>query len=422
MPTDDLALVALVALSGLVLACEEPPLDPSEPRALAAEVADPAAPEDRRTAATPPEAAPAPRPIAPDARRSFERMVELVEEHYVDGPLSEDELWTGAMEGVMARLIQLEGAQINALLSPAELGHLLAGTKGSIVGVGIMIELVHDVLMVKATVPGGPAERAGLRAGDRILAIDGRPLAGVPLTETVELIRGAAGTRVELFVQRGAGEWTVPIDRGVVEVPSVEGRSLADGVGYLRIDAFTDGTVAELDRTLDALAADTVRGLVIDLRRNPGGLLEPALETAERFLAPGRRIVTIRGRAAETHHDARRGDRFDEVPLVLLVGPETASGAEILAAALHEHGRAALVGEPTRGKGTVEAIHDLSGGWGLKLSASRFFSPDGSSRQGRGVEPDFRIASPPEALDAMLADVSPQGDPALRAALELLAR
>lgn len=360
--------------------------------------------------------------VAPDARRKFEQLTELIERDYVDGPLSEDELYTAAIDGVMARLIQLEEHEINAMLSPQDLDHLMSGTKGSIVGVGIMIELIADSLVIKGTIPGGPAETSDLQAGDRILAVDGHKLKGMPLADIVDLIRGEEGSTVELFVQREADEWKVNVERAVVHVDSVESKMLGDTIGYVRINGFSKTTVSELDAQLAALKDAGMTGLILDVRINPGGLLDAAIETADRFLPAGKRVVTIRGRDSEDHEDATQTDPWEEIPLVVLTSPKTASGAEILASALDEHGRAAVVGERTMGKGTVESIHDLDEGWAFKLSVARFFSPEGEPRHENGVVPDFEIPTDMEVVKRPLAQVAAEGDPALRAAMQLLSR
>lgn len=359
-----------------------------------------------------------PGPVSPDARHSFDKLVELLGEKYVDGSLSEDELWTGAMEGVIARLEQHPKAEINALLTPEELGRLLEGTHGAVVGVGIMIEVVADVLMVKAVIPGGPAEQAGLQAGDRILSVDGTRLKDVPLDESVGMIRGEEGSMVELFVQRDTEEWTVEVERGVVKVPGVDSLMLEDGVGLLHVSSFSKNTPAEVDEHLRGLQDEGMTRLVLDLRNNPGGLLETAIETADHFLPTGLRIVTIRGTEGEEHRNAEQQDSWESVPMVVLVGPHSASGAEILAGALADNDRAILVGEPTFGKGTVEAVHELDNGWAFKLSTARFYSPDGHSPLDGGVMPDFVVAGLDDK-QAFEAEVL-LADPQVRAALKLL--
>lgn len=361
-----------------------------------------------------------PGPVAPEARESFDKLVELLEDKYVDGALSEDELWTGAMEGVIARLEQHPKARINALLTPEDLSHLLEGTQGAVVGVGIMIEVVADVLMVKGVIPDGPAAQAGLQAGDRILAVDGTRLKDVPLEESVGMIRGEEGSMVELFVQRDTEEWTVEVERSVVKIPGMDSMMLDDdgGVGILQIRSFSKTTPEDVDAHLTKLQDAGMTGLILDLRDNPGGLLETAIATADRFLPTGLRIVTIRGGDSEEHKNAQQQDPWEGMPMVVLVGPHSASGAEILAGALADNDRATIVGEPTFGKGTVEAVHELDNGWAFKLSTARFYSPGGHSPLDGGVMPDFIVASPGEPAafepEALLAD------PQVRAALKLL--
>lgn len=357
----------------------------------------------------------------PGAKAAFEAVTELVAKEYVDGPLDEDALWTAATEGVLGRLVQLEGHPINTLLSPQELQELMIGTKGRLVGVGIMIERVADVVVVREVIAGGPAETAGLKAGDRILGIDGERVGALDLPEIVDRIRGEEASTVELFVQRDTEEWNETITRGQVEVASVEAVMIDDARGYLRIGSFGANTVAEIDARLEELRAAGMKGLVLDLRECPGGLLEPALAVADRFLAPGATILTVTDRSgAEEAHVASEEHPWQSLPLAVLVGPSTASGAEILADALREHGRATLLGEATMGKHTVEAIHELGNGWAAKVSIRRFQSASGESRQGHGVVPQIRIPSPADARRIPIAEVPGSEDPALAAGRELL--
>ncbi|MCA9691067.1 MAG: S41 family peptidase [Myxococcales bacterium] len=357
--------------------------------------------------------------VMPNARAGFEQVVELINKHYVDGPLSEDALWTGAIEGVMGRLHQLEGHPINALLSPDELSELEIGTKGQIVGVGVMIEFVANVLVIRDVIPGAPAATAGLQAGDRILGVDGVRLKDNDMHAIVGKIRGEAGTTVELFVQRDTEEWTVEITRGAVHVASVEGRLLEGGVGYLRINAFTEKTADEVAATLETLTGEGMKALVLDLRTCPGGLLDASVAVADALLPAGARVVTVRGRdGAETQYDTKGDGRWQQLPLAVLVGPKTASGAEILAAALAHHDRGPLIGEPPLGKRTVEGIHELGDRWAIKLTGSRFVTP--GEVEGAGLRPDITIPTAPDQKMAPLRDLNVDADPPLRAAVDLL--
>jgi carboxyl-terminal processing protease len=419
----------------LLLACDDREgIEPVDPEAAEAE----APPVASRTAAAPsrtrhpadPEGEPREhlaqaRPVVPGAKAAFEQLVTLVDTKYVGGPLSEDALWTAAMEGVLARLEQLPGHEINTLLPPRAHQELLVGTSGHLVGVGIMIERVADVVVVREVIAGGPAERAGLQAGDRILAIDGERTKTLELAAVVDQIRGAEGSTVELFVQRDTEEWTETITRGLVEVPSVQASLVRDGVGYLRITSFSKQTTAELDEQLAALARQGATRLVLDLRHCPGGLLEPAVETLGRFVPPGKPVLTIHPREGEPDVRRSEGEHASQAwPLAVLIGHDTASGAEIVADALREHDRAVLVGEPTLGKHTIEAIHELPEGWAVKLSVSRFVTASGQTEQGVGVAPDIGIPTPPDAEPGgtmvPIDQLDPAGDAVLGAAIELL--
>jgi carboxyl-terminal processing protease len=360
-------------------------------------------------------------PAMPGAKAAFTKVAELLDEAYVDGPLSEDELWTGAMEGVLARLVQLEGHRINELLSPQQLQELVIGTKGKLVGVGIMIERVADVVVVRDVVAESPAQKAGLQPGDRILGIDGERIGALELSVIVDKIRGEDGTTVDLFVQRDTEEWTETITRGQVEIASVQSIMLDDRIGYLQIGSFGANTAAEVDTHLQALQTAGMKALVLDLRGCPGGLLDASLHVADRFLPPGAELLVVEGRdGAQEVHKATEEHPWQSLPLTVLIGKKTASGAEILADALHHHGRATLVGERTMGKHTVEAIHELGEGWAIKFSIRRFRSASGEARHGVGVAPQIRIPEGEGKLSGPISEVPTRDDPALEAARELL--
>ena len=364
-------------------------------------------------------------PGMPDAQRAFDRALELIGEHYVDPQVDRDVLYTGALEGALARLIQLDGHPVNELLSPRALTELLHGTAGTIVGVGIVIEHVADVVVVRDVIADGPAARGGLQRGDRILGIDGERLTGRKLVEIVDKIRGPAGTDVALFVQRDVEEWQLKLTRATVAIDNVESRLLDDGVGYVRLRGFAETTAAELAAAIAALQAAGMRALIVDLRDCPGGLLDSAVTVAGRFLARGQAIATVVGReGAEARHVAEADGPWRELPLVALIGPATASGAEIVADALATHGRGTLIGETTLGKGTVENIHELGNGWALKLSTGRFLGASGQALQGKGVRPHLPATAGDEKTraDQAIDAVVDGQDAALSVARSWLAR
>lgn len=421
--------LSVLSMWTLVAACDAEPESPTAPRVATDVVADldsepavalaPAAtPKAGHAKAAPMRTAP-----MPGAKQAFEKVTELVAEQYVGGALSEDEVWTGAIDGVLGRLPQRGDHPINVLMSPAEFDELIVGTKGKLVGVGIMIERVADVIVIKDVVADGPASRAGIQAGDRILGVDGARVRALELAEVVQRIRGAEGTEVALFVQRDTEEWTATVTRGQIHVDSVQSAILGDHMGYVRITSFAKDTASELDEHLSHLRADGVTRIVLDLRDCPGGLLDATVGLAERFLAPGATVLTIEARNGKTEAVVTADDhRGGELGLVVLIGPGTASSAEILADALRHHGRATLVGDASFGKHTIESVHELGGGWAVKLSVSRFITASGAAADGEAVRPDIRIPADPERKMAPVTALVPDDDPTLATAMELLDR
>jgi len=363
------------------------------------------------------------KPVMPSAQASFQEVMALIAEHYVDGPLDGDLLWTAATEGVLARLIQVRGAHVNALLSPAELQALRSGIQGQVQGIGVNIELVAEVAVVREVISEGPAALAGVLRGDRILAVDGQQVHGLSLLELVEKIRGEQGSSVELLMQRDTEEWNLALTRSPIAYSSVESTLISPTVGYLRINNFSAATAGDLEQALTRLTQGGAESLVLDLRNCPGGLLDASIAVADLFLAKGLTIVSLQGRGpadgpGNRSIDAEHTDDWESTPIAVLTGPETASGAEILAAALQHHRHAHVIGEQTMGKGTVEEIHQLENGWGLRLSVSRFTSAAGEAILGQGVRPDLSLPGP--STRVILEDVSIEDDAQLAAAVAML--
>lgn len=364
----------------------------------------------------PPSPPPPPFAPMPDARAAFDQVRELVDGAYVEGPLSEDFVWTAATHGLLERLIQLDHHRVNTLLTPSELAELEVGVEGKMTGIGVVIENVGGVIVIREVLPNGPAMGVGLQAGDRLLGVDGTRISGHDLRAAVDRIRGPVGSTADLFVQRDTEEWTVTITRDRIAVVSVRGTLLEDGIGHVSLATLTKGTADELDRVLADLSSQGATRFVLDLRGCPGGLFEAALAVASRFLPNDAPVVTVQDRdGARTEHRTEGDGAYREAPVVVLIDAKTASGGELIAGALGHEGRATLVGERTLGKGTVESIHELGNGWAVKLSISRFMGPDGLSHQGVGRAPDVRVdsARPEDGFE-------PGSDPQLDAARHLL--
>lgn len=333
--------------------------------------------------------------VMPGAKEAFEQVRTLVQSKYVEGPLPEDVLWSGATEGMLARLVQLPEHPVNALLDPRELAELEAGTKGSIVGVGVAIEMVADVVVIREVIPGSPAAKAELQGGDRILGVDGTRLRGMTLMEVVDRIRGDAGSEVSLFVQRDTEEWNEALERGAVKFETVKAELLEGGVGLLKITSFAKQTAEEARAHLESMSEQGMTSLVLDFRNCPGGLLDTAIDTASLLLPPGKDVVVLERRDAED--DVRRSEGttpWQGIKTISMVGPHTASGAEIVVEALMAADRTVVIGEETLGKATVESIHELQNGWALKLSISRFHAPGSDRAVGEGIVPDIAVSAP----------------------------
>jgi carboxyl-terminal processing protease len=340
---------------------------------------------------------------AQDARLLGE-VLQRVREGYVD-PVDEQLLMRQAAHGLVAAL-----DAHSALLEPADYAQLQAATSGSYAGIGVEVDGVAEGLRVVRAIADSPAARAGLRAGDLIVRIDGLEVGAAGIDSATARLRGPPGSGVQLAVRRSAATDTLvkfQLKRSQVELPSIAAESVAPGYGYLRIREFTTATPGEVSdtvRQLRARAGGRLRGLLIDLRDNPGGVLEAAGTIADDFLERGT-IVSADGRARDARFRmvATPGDLIDGAPIVVLVNGRSASAAEILAAALRQNGRALLLGARTYGKGTVQTIMPLADGRALKLTTSRYFTPAGDSINGVGIVPDRVLASagrPPAEVDA----------------------
>lgn len=332
-----------------------------------------------------------------------------IENSYVD-PVDEDRLLDGAIRGMVGAL-----DPHSAYLNAEEYRLLESDTAGQFGGVGVEIDARGEWLTVIAPITGSPAARAGVRAGDQLVSIEGRDARGLDVDEAVRRMRGPAGTHVRVVFQRHGQREPIRLDlvREIVHVSSVDSHPLADGYGYLNLKSFQERTSDEVRRALDALtraSGGTLRGLVLDLRNNPGGLLDESVVVADEFLSDGV-IVSTRGRdgAAQDEARAHTAGTRPAFPIVVLVNEYTASAAEILAGALQDHHRATLVGVRTFGKGSVQTVIDLSDGGALKLTIARYFTPSGRSIQAQGIAPDIQIeqvALPEPASDD--ADEAPE--------------
>ncbi len=273
------------------------------------------------------------------------------------------------------------------------------GTEGRFGGLGIEVTTDGGFLKVVAPIDDTPASEAGIEAGDIITQIDGKTMKDLPLGEAVKLMRGEPGSEIEVTVVREGED--KPLDfkmkRAVIKVTSVKSRFLDEGYGYVRISQFQSGTTESLRKALGRLKeknGENLQGLVLDLRNNPGGVLNGAVGVTDAFLKEGD-IVFTRGRGEESQlkFSATPDDLIDGAPLVVLVNPGSASASEIVAGALQDHKRAVIMGEKTFGKGSVQTILPMSNGAALKITTARYYTPSDRSIQATGIEPDIQVAN-----------------------------
>lgn len=339
--------------------------------------------------------------------RLFAEVYEHIKHDYVDQE-SDRKLMDSAIRGMVSSL-----DPHSAYLDSEEFEETRLSTMGSYPGVGIEVTADGSVVKIVSAIQGSPADRAGLRAGDEIVAIDGKGV-GSDVNGAIEHMRGVSGSTVTLTIHRAGVQrlMSFPLRRANVEVHSVSYQSLQPGYGYVRIEDFSDTTPNELTTAISKLQRNNpggLQGLVLDLRDNPGGVLESGVAVADDFLNSGV-ILTAQGRTPDARFemDASPGDLMNGAPIVVLVNSGTASAAEIVSAALKDHGRALLIGHRTYGKGTVQTVIPLQFGGAVKLTTSRYFTPAGGSVQGKGIMPDI-VESGPEhqPADIMSAKDAP---------------
>jgi carboxyl-terminal processing protease len=327
-----------------------------------------------------------------DVVRQLARVLVLVENEYVD-PVDRSRLLEGAIKGMVAEL-----DPHSSFLPPEDYRIFEADTKGEFGGIGVEVDFQNETVVVIAPIEGSPAERAGIRSGDRIVAIDGSPVRGRSMQELVRRMRGKPGTRVVVSLNRGDDDKVrhFTLTREIIQVASVASKLLDGEVAYIRIKQFQSGTHDELLSAVLALRDTShgrLSGVLLDLRNDPGGLVDEASAVADELLADGV-IYTTRHRGATVDEvRAGRGGALVHEPVVVLVNEYSASAAELVAGALQDHHRATIVGRPTFGKGSVQTIIDLPGGSGLRLTTMRYYTPNGHAIQAQGIKPDVDVGA-----------------------------
>ena len=319
----------------------------------------------------------------------FTDVIEIVEKNYVDS-VDTKKLIQKAIQGMVGSL-----DPHSSFLPPEAFEELQIGTKGEFGGIGIVITMQNGILTVISPIEGTPAYIAGIKAGDLIVKVDGESTQDMMLWEAVKKMRGKKGTPVVITVMRK--DAPEPIDyklvRDIIPIESVRAATLRPGYGYLRITNFQDNTADDLRDNLVKLESQDIplKGLVLDLRDNPGGLLPQSIMVSDAFLEDGI-IVSMRGRTQEQKvYKAKPGKKKRNYPIVLLINGGSASASEIVAGALQDNKRALVLGTTSFGKGSVQTVNALRDGYGLKFTIARYYTPSGSSIQAKGIEPDITL-------------------------------
>jgi carboxyl-terminal processing protease len=323
--------------------------------------------------------------------RAFVEVFDRISSHYVE-EVEDQKLLENAISGMLSNL-----DPHSAYLPPENYEKVEEHTKGEFGGLGMEVGMEDGFVKVIAPIDDTPAQKAGIRAGDLIIKLDNKSVKGMDLTEAVKMMRGEPGSKIVLTIMRqGEREPMVKeLTRAVVKVKSIRQRMLEKDLGYVRISQFQVRTGQDLQnavRTLEKENKAPLKGLVLDLRNNPGGVLNASVDVSDAFIDQGL-IVYTEGRIqnSKMRFEAKKGDLLNGMPIVVLVNEGSASASEIVAGALQDHGRALIVGRTTFGKGSVQTLLPLNNGAAIKLTTALYYTPSGRSIQAEGIKPDIEI-------------------------------
>ncbi len=320
----------------------------------------------------------------------FGDIFERVRAGYVE-EISDESLIEAAVNGMLTSL-----DPHSSYLSPKNFRDMQTQTRGEFGGLGIEVTMENGYVKVVSPIDDTPAFRAGLKSGDLITHLDTEPVQGLTLSEAVEKMRGKVGSDLQLTIRReGRKPFDVTVTRDIIKIRSVRSRMEGNDIAYVRITSFSEQTTAGMERAINRLkeeATGKLKGVVLDLRNNPGGLLDQSVKISDAFLNQGE-IVSTRSRRADEgqRFNAKPGDITEGLPIVILVNGGSASASEIVAGALQDHRRAIILGTRTFGKGSVQTIIPLSGHGAIRLTTARYYTPSGRSIQARGIDPDIVV-------------------------------
>lgn len=322
--------------------------------------------------------------------RSLNQVWDIIHAQYIDQPVDDVELIQGAIRGMMGSL----GDPYSAYMTPEEFRSQNAPIKGEYTGIGAYVDTSGEFLVILSPMPGSPAELAGLKPGDRVIAIDGEDMTKTRPASVLERIYGPEGTIVKISIQRESTNEILDfeIERATIDIPSVESELLDGNIGLIRLYTFGDDSAEEFSRALENLLSQKPVGLIIDLRNNSGGLVETAIDITSLFIPESVVMIEEWGDGSNIEYRSSGKPVNTEIPLVVLVNEGSASASEITAGALQDLGRAKLVGTPTFGKGFIQSWVTLrDGNGGLRITIARWLTPKGRQIQDLGLQPDILI-------------------------------
>jgi carboxyl-terminal processing protease len=319
----------------------------------------------------------------------FAEILSLVKKNYVEEVEDDKALVYGAIKGMLNSL-----DPHSSFMPPEVFKEMQIDTKGEFGGLGIKISMKDNILTVISPIEDTPAFRAGVKAGDKIIKIDDESTQDMSLQDAVTKLRGPKGTSVTITVMREGLEKPkdIPIIRDIIKIKSVKSEVIDDNIGYVKLLQFQQKTGSELKKALASLEKENINDMILDMRNNPGGLLNSAIDVANQFLPANKLVVYIKGRDNEkVEYNTTKGRQTKDYPMIVLVNEGSASASEIVAGALQDWNKAVVLGTKTFGKGSVQTVIPLSDGSGLRLTTARYYTPKGRSIQATGIEPDIVV-------------------------------
>ena len=347
---------------------------------------------------------------AGEAFESLWEVYDLVQTRYLEAPVDDVLLAEGAINGMLAALDDPH----TRYLSPQDEVAEREGFEGEIQGIGVEVTSEEGLITVVSPIEGTPADTAGLRPGDILREADGVDLTDMSVMEAALLVRGPVGTAVTLLIERDGETFEIEVERAVIEIESVRGEILDENLAYVRLNHFGTRTTEELKDILAELLAEEPVGLILDLRRNPGGALDAVVDIADEFLPKGTVLVQEFGNGRQQIYSSSDKGAAENIPLVVLIDEGSASASEVLAGAIRDRARGILIGQSSFGKGTVQTWQELSNGGGLRITFARWLTPDELWIHGDGLDPDINVTLPE------VEDVDEFTDTQLQAAIDYL--